>query len=296
MLAGHLWGRLAVEVTTSLRAIARQALADAWGQAPPGSITGRTIATADPAGADPRVDWFLDDVAPVTYRDGGDPTSQMRTLGFTFSFLLSVVQEPAGPTDDAAITAFGAIIGRLFERPVRLFVSTVLGGVALLVIEREQLTLEQRSVVFEASERPLARVARYRVRVTKGIGDPDVPPADPGPFEPARIVVVHGGTPLLRRAAAEVAAGGAPVAHVDLGRAESAWIGETEKNLASAMDAAASAGAVLLFDEVDALFGKRTDVEALAEAGAAIVVTTADDALVKRLARRGARVVRADET
>jgi hypothetical protein len=47
---------------------------------------------------------------------------------------------------------------------------------------------------------------------------------------------------------------------VDLGGVVSKYIGETEKNLGRVFDAAESAGAVLLFDEADALFGKRSEV------------------------------------
>jgi ATPase family associated with various cellular activities (AAA) len=47
---------------------------------------------------------------------------------------------------------------------------------------------------------------------------------------------------------------------VDLARVVSKWIGETEKNLADVFDAAERTQAVLLFDEADALFGKRTEV------------------------------------
>ncbi len=47
---------------------------------------------------------------------------------------------------------------------------------------------------------------------------------------------------------------------VDISRIVSKWIGETEKHLAEAFDAAERCQAVLLFDEADALFGKRTEV------------------------------------
>jgi SpoVK/Ycf46/Vps4 family AAA+-type ATPase len=47
---------------------------------------------------------------------------------------------------------------------------------------------------------------------------------------------------------------------VDISRVVSKWIGETEKNLEQAFDAAERSRAVLLFDEADALFGKRTEV------------------------------------
>ena len=49
--------------------------------------------------------------------------------------------------------------------------------------------------------------------------------------------------------------------HVDLSRVVSKYIGETEKNLDRVFEAAESGKWVLLFDEADALFGKRTDVK-----------------------------------
>jgi SpoVK/Ycf46/Vps4 family AAA+-type ATPase len=48
---------------------------------------------------------------------------------------------------------------------------------------------------------------------------------------------------------------------VDLSRIVSKWIGETEQNLAALFDAAEAGHAILLFDEADSLFGKRTDVK-----------------------------------
>ena len=48
---------------------------------------------------------------------------------------------------------------------------------------------------------------------------------------------------------------------IDLSQVVSKYIGETEKNLRRVFDAAESAGAVLLFDEADALFGKRSEVK-----------------------------------
>ena len=47
---------------------------------------------------------------------------------------------------------------------------------------------------------------------------------------------------------------------IDLARLVSKYIGETEKNLARVFEAAEASGAVLLFDEADALFGRRSEV------------------------------------
>ena len=48
--------------------------------------------------------------------------------------------------------------------------------------------------------------------------------------------------------------------HIDLSQVVSKYIGDTEKNLRAVFDAAEQTGAVLLFDEADALFGKRSEV------------------------------------
>jgi hypothetical protein len=48
---------------------------------------------------------------------------------------------------------------------------------------------------------------------------------------------------------------------IDLSQVVSKYIGETEKNLRQVFDAAESGGVVLLFDEADALFGKRSEVK-----------------------------------
>jgi SpoVK/Ycf46/Vps4 family AAA+-type ATPase len=47
---------------------------------------------------------------------------------------------------------------------------------------------------------------------------------------------------------------------VDISRVLSKWIGETEQRLAEVFDAAEPGQAVLLFDEADALFGRRSEV------------------------------------
>ena len=48
---------------------------------------------------------------------------------------------------------------------------------------------------------------------------------------------------------------------IDLSAIISKYIGETEKNLSRVFDAAEAGGAILLFDEADALFGKRNEVK-----------------------------------
>jgi hypothetical protein len=63
--------------------------------------------------------------------------------------------------------------------------------------------------------------------------------------------------------AAEVLAGelALDLYRIDLSSVVSKYIGETEKNLRRVFDAAEQGGAILLFDEADALFGKRSEVK-----------------------------------
>ena len=48
---------------------------------------------------------------------------------------------------------------------------------------------------------------------------------------------------------------------IDLAQVVNKYIGETEKNLKRIFDAAEESGAILFFDEADALFGKRSEVK-----------------------------------
>jgi SpoVK/Ycf46/Vps4 family AAA+-type ATPase len=90
---------------------------------------------------------------------------------------------------------------------------------------------------------------------------------------------------------------------IDLSMVVSKYIGETEKNLRKVFDSAEDGGAILLFDEADALFGKRSEVKDShdrysnievgyllqrmeAYRGLAILTTNMKDALDKAFLRR----------
>jgi len=96
---------------------------------------------------------------------------------------------------------------------------------------------------------------RHRVYVTWGFGDKlsrgrgisalFAGPSGTGKTLAAEILARHLGLDLYR---------------VDLSCVVSKYIGETEKNLRRVFDAAEQSGAILFFDEADALFGKRTEI------------------------------------
>lgn len=77
------------------------------------------------------------------------------------------------------------------------------------------------------------------------------------------VIVLSGATPLRRQKAAEVLAEELQLhlAAVDLSAVVSKHAGETEKNVNRVFDMANRHGSILFFDEADALFGKRTQVQ-----------------------------------
>jgi SpoVK/Ycf46/Vps4 family AAA+-type ATPase len=76
-------------------------------------------------------------------------------------------------------------------------------------------------------------------------------------------VLFAGGNGTARTMAAEAIANELrlDLYRVDLAAIAGKYIGETEKNLRRLFDAAEGGGAILFFDEADALFGKRSDVK-----------------------------------
>lgn len=78
----------------------------------------------------------------------------------------------------------------------------------------------------------------------------------------AVVLILSGSTALRRRKSAEALADSLQVElfRVDLSAVVSQYIGETEKNLNDVFDKAEASGAILYFDEADALFGTRGTV------------------------------------
>jgi hypothetical protein len=82
------------------------------------------------------------------------------------------------------------------------------------------------------------------------------------PYGQATIALLAGPSGTGKTMAAQIIARelGAALFQVDLAKIVSKYIGETEKALDGIFQAAEDASAVLLFDEADALFGKRSDI------------------------------------
>jgi hypothetical protein len=76
------------------------------------------------------------------------------------------------------------------------------------------------------------------------------------------VALFHGpsGTGKTMAAAVVAREAGLPAFRIDLSRLVSKYIGETEKNLARVFDVAQRLDCVLVFDEADAIFGRRTEI------------------------------------
>ncbi|MGW2253958.1 ATP-binding protein [Kitasatospora sp. NPDC001660] len=114
------------------------------------------------------------------------------------------------------------------------------------------LPAEQLGVLRQIADQVAQRGTVYQDwgfgdRVTRGLGISALftGPSGTGKTMAAEVLARHLGLDLYR---------------IDLSAAVSKYIGETEKNLRRLFDAAEPGGAILFFDEADALFGKRSQV------------------------------------
>jgi SpoVK/Ycf46/Vps4 family AAA+-type ATPase len=109
--------------------------------------------------------------------------------------------------------------------------------------------------------RPLAGVGLPDVAVTALVGFVDEAREGVGARRAAALFL-SGDSAQVKAAAGAVAHElGCGLFRVDLSAVVSKFIGETEKNLDAAFAAAEGQGAILFFDEADALFGKRSEVK-----------------------------------
>ena len=144
------------------------------------------------------------------------------------------------------------------ETAARQGAAVDLGHMAELLpeaIEDEAIILSSR--VRDDLER-LSDRCRQRDRLTSRLG-----PAARARYRPGVRALFHGPSGTGKTLAAGWLATrlGLPLYRVDLASVTSKYIGETEKNLAELFSRAEHAEVVLLFDEADALFGRRTDVK-----------------------------------
>jgi hypothetical protein len=116
-------------------------------------------------------------------------------------------------------------------------------------------------VVPPATRRELALVCTWVRHAHAAVAGPAAGPALRA--HGSLVCLFHGPPGTGKTLAARAIAGelGVDLLRIDLSQVVDKYIGETEKNLERVFDEAETAGAILFFDEADALFGKRTEVK-----------------------------------
>lgn len=175
------------------------------------------------------------------------PAADSDVAAAVFDVSLPEIEEIAGEVADGA-ALWAACRARVGSHP---------GGLATLITPRatwDDLVLPEAQM---EQLRALSSSVRHRSTVLDDWGF-----AQRGPRGLGSTALFTGPSGTGKSLAAEVIARDLDLdlLQVDLSRVVSKWLGETEKNLARVFDAAENGGALLLFDEADALFGKRTEV------------------------------------
>ncbi|MEO8551792.1 MAG: AAA family ATPase [Kofleriaceae bacterium] len=116
-----------------------------------------------------------------------------------------------------------------------------------MVLEQEQVNAIMELIARIGQRRTVYEQWGFAAKVGRGLGVSALFSGPPGTGKTmaAALIAQHLGLELYR---------------VDMGKMISKWIGETEKQLGELFDAAEAGHAILLFDEADSLFGKRTEV------------------------------------
>jgi hypothetical protein len=147
---------------------------------------------------------------------------------------------------DADVTAAIDVTFRPILSTVGRRLTTQATHADLIISEETRETLEELESTIRLRDRVLDEW-NFR-RLVRGRGVSALFYGDPGTGKTMAAGVI-------------AAASGLPLYIIDTGSLVSKWVGETEKNLGEVFRAAEAGHAMLLFDEADAIFGKRTDVQ-----------------------------------
>lgn len=190
--------------------------------------------------------------------DDADGTGHdLASLAAHFALTTAQVRDAAATARDIADRRGAPVRPADLFAAARLHSSTLLHGLARKIRPRYA---EDDIVLPPDQQRLLQEIAatvRNRTQVLDDWGVGRKLASSPG------IAILFAGPPGTGKTmAAEVIAGklGLDLYKIDLATVVSKYIGETEKNLERIFNAAEASNAILLFDEADALFGKRSEV------------------------------------
>jgi hypothetical protein len=184
------------------------------------------------------------------------PHESVKRLGAEFTLSASRIASLGAATrsmantgDDAALTAWDVCVAQT---------ASELNGLAQRIVPRASIDDLQLPAPEKAQLERLIAHARHRAAALADYGFGERSSRGLG-----IAALFHGESGAGKTMAAEAVANALSLAlfRVDLSALMSKYIGETAKNLRRTLDAAETGGVVLLFDEADAVFSKRSEVK-----------------------------------
>jgi hypothetical protein len=252
------YGPTIAAVTTGVRSLVAAAVS-------PTTVTARhpSAVGAGPAAASVNLFLYQDDIA--NYRVSTHPDRSRRDIGAELHYLVTAYPTDETDTDAGSQVLYGNARAAIENNPV-LTVLLPSGTTRQVRLTTTTLGIAEHTALWIASAAPLR--LSFVVSATVEL-PPSSPPAPHGGLvqierlaAPGVIAVLSGPDAAAKPAAAAAiaAALGQSLLTVELEQIVSKYIGETEKNLARLFSRAEDGGAILFFDEADALFGTRTEI------------------------------------
>lgn len=249
------YGRSLAAVTDTLRGLIASPDAQATARPPDAARLGVIGAS---------VNLFLYRDSLVSYRNGGDPVG-VRHVAADLRYLVSCHAADDADAGSASLVAYGDARASIAANPV-LTVQVVGTGMPVQVTASE-IPPDELASLWLASAAPLRLSfgvrANFAIETRSRLDTVRDVVARAQTHARAGQLVIFAGTDAAAQAeAAEAVARelGQQVVRIGLDQVVSEYIGETEHNLQKLFDSAENAGAVLLLDEADALFGQRTGI------------------------------------
>lgn len=187
----------------------------------------------------------------------GQQQVQSRRLAEQFSFTQAEIKRLAKAATNQTATSDNAVTGDVWQA-CRLAARAGMEQLARridakadwdhLVLPPEQKALLQQITDQVAQRNRVYEDWGFREQMNRGLGINALFAGDSGTGKTMAAEVIANALEL-------------DLYRIDLSSVVSKYIGETEKNLRKLFDAAEDSGAILLFDEADALFGKRSEVK-----------------------------------
>jgi len=213
----------------------------------PGSRAGKLIAVDPPSAGEQAQSW------QAAFGAASGLNGDAEKLGSQFSFSPAIIRSVAGEFDAGSTVAFAEVWDacRLYARPRLEALAQRIEPAATwddLVLPEKQVGMLRQVAVHVRNRAKVYQSWGFAGKSARGLG---ISALFAGPSGTGKTM------------AAEVLANDLrlDLYCIDLSQVVSKYIGETEKNLRRVFDAAESGAAILLFDEADALFGKRSEVK-----------------------------------